>query len=243
MATTSARLARRPWRRTAWSGESGFEDRDRRAAGGVLTVGRLVGRGPGERPRAGVGDTSAWLTTSVSPAPTSVSRIASRSSSGLGRHGGGGVSGSVGGIASIAVDAGDLLDDVRLDGEVAAPGRDRGDERRPGLGRDLDRLRALRPRRRASPAGAGRVVDARPGEDRGLPGGIEVEARAAGRPGPGGRRPRARRARPARCRSGRRSASRRPTRATSRAQRSAPIRASRTSWPFSNRRLASERSA
>ena len=85
-ATISVRLPTRAWRSTAWSGESGLVDGDRVAGRGDLAVGRPAGVATSGTGRPGRGATSAWVTTSVRPAPTSVSRIASRTSSGLGRQ-------------------------------------------------------------------------------------------------------------------------------------------------------------
>ena len=98
------------------------------------------------------GDTSAVVTTSVRPAPASVSRTSSRTSSGDGRNCG------HRGVRRdrrhelVAADPGDLLRDVRLDRDVAAPRR----------ARSRDSVRPRRPRRRAARARARR----RPGRRR-----------------------------------------------------------------------------
>ena len=97
--TTWTRLPTSAGRRTEWSAESGF----------VTTIGRppsgsapsTVGSGDSQRKASAIrGATRACVTTSVSPAPASVSRIASRTSSGGSRYGGIGVSGRISGISS-----------------------------------------------------------------------------------------------------------------------------------------------
>ena len=146
------------------------------------------------------------------------------------------------GIELVAADAGDLLGDVGLDDEVAPPGRDDRDERLRLARVDLERLRRRRRRATRVPAGAGSVAmptrassgaAARP-SDRPMP---SRRSTRAGRNGDAGRR----RARSGSCRR-RRSRPVPPAHSLmSRAVRSAPSRASRCSWPFSKRRLASER--
>ena len=85
--TTSSTLPSRLRRRSEWSRESGF----------VAAMGSPPGCG--SSPTDGTsrastntsrwrGDTSAVVTTSVSPAPARVSRISSRTSSGDGRYAG-----------------------------------------------------------------------------------------------------------------------------------------------------------
>ena len=233
---------------TEWSRESGFVDGDRRAAGL-----RLVADGR-HRARAGRttsrwrGDTSAVVTTSVRPAPASVSRTSSRTSSGEGRKAGIAVSGVTDGVELVAADAGDLLGDVRLD------------RRRRGArwARARRAWRVPRPVRRPAHRRSAARAAARPSPARRAP------PRSRSRPGPGASRcssadelgaqqavdprgperdARRARARRARCRRVRGRPRRPPTRGRSCAVRSAPIRASRGSWPFSNRLLASERSA
>ena len=236
--------ARRPWRRTAWSGESGLRTVIGAPPAGVLAGGRLVRARSRRSASRWRGDTSAWLTTSVSAGPDErvPDRLAelerARAATAAARRVGQGRRDLL-----EAVDAGDLLDDVRLDGEVAPPRRDRRDQRRSvGSAATLDRLGPPATTTGIPAPSAGRVATPARARTAACCRRPPGPARGAGRPGPAGRRPRARRARRARCRPGPRSASRRPSRATSRAQRSAPIRARRTSWPFSNRRLASERS-
>ncbi len=143
----------------------------------------------------------------------------------------------------VAVDPDDLLGDVGLDREVAPPGRHGRLEDRVGPpGRRRAASSRPRPRTRV-PAGAALGLDADPGEQRPLlarwpsavpssrltRAGRNATRAGAGSTGfestaPGAIAP------PAQS-------------AIRRAVRSAPSRASRNSWPFSKRRLASERSA
>ena len=82
--------------------------------------------------------------------------------SGDGRYGGIGVSGRMSGIELVAADPGDLLGDVRLDGEVAAPGRDGRHEDVRLRGVHLERLRAAgNDDARAGGRRLGRDADAR----------------------------------------------------------------------------------
>ena len=144
----------------------------------------------------------------------------------------------------VAVDAGDLLGEVRLDLDVAAPRRHGGDEspRRAGAATTSGSPPAAIDDDLGPRAGR-RGLDADPREHLALRVGAEVRAQqpvdarrperdACAAPGSVGLRvdrPRSD-APPAHS-------------AMSRAARSAPRRASRNSWPFSKRRLASERSA
>ena len=95
------------------------------------------------------------MTTSVTPAPASVSRTRSRRRSGDGRYGGIGVSRQQLGHDVVAADPGDLLGDVGLDEQVAPPrsGRSRAPSRRRRRS-TIERLRAAA------------TVDRRPGRRR-----------------------------------------------------------------------------
>ena len=111
----------------------------------------------------------------------------------------------------VAADADDLLGDVGLDREVAAPGRDGRVDDVCVAGIDVERLGAggdgdPRPR-----LGRGRL-DPDPGQERPLLVGSEVRARAAGRPAPAGTRRARAAARRVRCRRRPARPRRRPTR-------------------------------
>ena len=213
------------------------------AGGGPLPVRWRAGvAGPADERRRRAGSTSAYVTTSVSPAPASASRTTSRTAIGsraVGRHR------RVGERRLdrfVAGDAGDLLGDVGLDGEVGPPGRhDRGEDRslarrRPAAGCH-ERPGSCVPGRRRLRG------DADPGEERRLGVGRERRSRAGGSRRAGRNATRAGSGSTGAV-STRPGATSPPAQATtSWATRSAPMRARRTSWPFSKRRLASERRA
>ncbi len=183
------------------------------------------------------GETSAVVTTSVRPAPASVSRTSSRTSSGDGRKRGISVSGVTDGDELVAANPRDLLGHVRLDREVAAPGRAPRRSRASSASPDRPRAAPARgPRATIGvPAGAGSVsIPTRASSAR---------CSSAERAVPSSRLTRAGRNATriaARARSGAvsttpgRDLAAGPAR-TSWAVRSAPIRARRGSWPFSNR--------
>ena len=242
--TISTRLPTTDRRSTEWSARQRVRDRDRPAAGRRPT---------GDRRRLG-GQTNALGLRRARRARGSRPRSgrprrASRGS-GPGRRAATGAKARHRRVRQgrrdrlVAADAGDLLGHVGLDDDVAAPGRDDRDEHvAPGPRSTASgsapaaTARSGRPARRPP-------APSRPdaGEERALLAGRE-RARAAGSPGRAGTGRGSDPARPARVSTRPRATEPPAHSATSRAARSAPIRASRVSWPFSNRRLASDRSA
>ena len=86
-------------RSTEWSIESGFVTLTILPPSGLPPSTR--GIAASQRNVAAIwGETRAWVTTSVRPAPASTSRIASRTSSGGWRYGGIGVCGRIPGMSS-----------------------------------------------------------------------------------------------------------------------------------------------
>ena len=173
------------WRMTECWLDSGF----------VTMIGRPSGSpSPGTRSSATganrstiAGETRAWVTASVRPAPARTSRGPCRAAAaGRWRYAGMAVCGRIDGHEVVAANASDLLGDIGLDDEVAAPGRhDRDDGlcvarihgQRLRLDRDRDRgSRPARVRSRCRPAPGARAAprSRRPGAEQSVdPGGPE----------------------------------------------------------------------